>query len=154
VSERTKLRWSFASAVALSLITLFVFLVFQNFGPESAVRRLHAVTYRIADYIPREEAFDLQLVKLSDLAELRAVTLANDPQALKGLIEILRISAYTRARYEIVRLDYQTPSLVVAVVQYNQPGAEEPQFFVWIVKLDGRTWKIDPAATVKLMSTR
>lgn len=113
------------AAATLAVVTLAVFGVFQNYGPESAVRRFH---HAVANGDARELA---QVIEGS--ANTSAVR-----DLSRFVDEALRASG---ANYQIVTSD-RTPTQVDMLARYE---GRPP--IVWVVVKDRDRWRIDPYLT-------
>ncbi len=116
------------SAVALTLLTLFVFWVLQDYGPESAIRRFH-------DAVLNGDTHVLAQVTQEDIRDPRVAHLA---QAVTWLDQ-------QGARSVILGM-HREPKLVAAEVQYTLPDGGEGRTW-WIVVKIQRTWKVDASQT-------
>lgn len=116
-----------ASAV-LAAITLGVFYVVRDYGPESAIRRF-------------------QFAVLSrDTNALGAVTLQplNDP-SVQHLVTSVEMLTQRGANYQILQMN-RGPDAVVAAVQYTLSNGESAPTY-WVVVKQNRTWKVDTLET-------
>ena len=133
-----KARITRASAIAaavLALGTLGVFIRLQEYGPESAIRKFH------------------QALQRGSLPALQRVT-EEDVNAPGVQLLAIRVAAYLRAggnRFRILRTD-RTPTEVRAAVAYTAPGGP-PQYMVWVVNRQGRTWKVSARKTAQVMAS-
>jgi hypothetical protein len=139
---------SIAAAIGLALITLFVFFVLQDFGPESTARRFNSMGDRLVSYIPPTVHCKLSLLRDKEARELAdiSVNFPNDPR-LQFLLDQVRDMAYSHASFEIVRLDYRNPSLAIAVVRYRPAGEQDSAYSIWIIELKDNAWRINPQKT-------
>lgn len=119
----------FAAAAVLATVTLSVFAVFQNYGPESAVRRFHhAVTY---DDFGEMAQVVTQGINSSAVKELRA----DVAQAMQGSSGYYRILTSDRSEKQVVML---------AKYQSTPP-------IVWVVVKQRAGWRIDPYLTLQAL---
>jgi hypothetical protein len=148
VSSGGKRLWSYASACGLAAVTLFVFFVLQDFGPESSARRFNSLGNKLTSYIPGTVRVRLDLLRKEEAIELNRITTnyPNDP-ALADLLEFVREQAYVHASFEIVRLDYKTPTLAIAVIRYVSANPNLTGYYVWILELKQGEWRINPKRT-------
>ena len=119
----------FAAAAVLATVTLCVFGVFQNYGPESAVRRFH------------------HAVAHDDLGEMaQVVTQGVDSSAMKELRGyVSRALAGSGAGYRILTSDRSEKQVVMLAKYQSTPP------IVWVVvKLPGG-WRIDPYLTLQAL---
>jgi hypothetical protein len=158
--KRRSAGWSsYVTASVLAAGVLFVFWVFQYYGPQSAVRRYQVLVSNISSYLPDEEQLSdgrapgesWALVTARDLAELDRLTLEplDDPSTVR-LLDLVRPYAYARARYDIPRVDYPNPSKALAVTVYQVPGYR-PNAMVYVVQREGTTWKINSSETLQVL---
>jgi len=119
------------AAFVLAAVTLGVFAVFHDYGPESAIRRFHLAVVN------------------GDRAELQRVTEqpidTPGPQALRRWVLQMHEAG---AHYQLLRVE-RHPRAVYAAVVYSPPDGE-PYGTVWIVRKDDAFWKVDAAATADL----
>jgi hypothetical protein len=147
---------SYGSAALLSAIVLFVFFVLRGFGPESTIRELHLVGSRLNSYIPPTVKYNPELLRPREAALLRSITVLgpNDGAYLGPLMDrVIREADYANARYQIVRLDYKTPSLAIVVERYDLPQDSKPSFFLWIVELKDGAWRLNAKRTLETFAT-
>jgi hypothetical protein len=150
--DRTTLL-SYLSAGGISAVTLFVFWAFQNFGPDSAVRRLHVVVERINRYIPPEMPVQPRLLKPLDAYELSALCVngVSDPATEWMIDELVRPRLYARSKYSIYRTQYESFNKATTVMLYEIPGGKGADVYVLRKQRDG-PWQIDANETAKLWS--
>lgn len=120
-------------AAVLAFGVLGLFLRLQEYGPESALRKFHQA-------IERRSLGDLQRVTREDV---------RSPEVQSLVARVGYYMAVGGNRFRILRTD-RTPNEVRAAVAYPLPGGPSP-FVVWIVRRDGRTWKVDADATSRVM---
>jgi len=116
-------------AVLLTLLTVTVFFLFQNYGPESAVRRFQEA---VAAKDPRE---------VTDIC----VTGASQPTIarLAGWIEQLQ----NDGAVTVIRgMDRQPTLVLIQTVSELHDGRGVA--ITWVVKKQTDGWKIDPEGTV------
>jgi hypothetical protein len=120
------------ASLVLSFVTLSVFYVLQDYGPESAIRRFH------------------RAVRAGDSSELTRVTeqpIGSPPvQELVGWVNQMN---YLGARYQLLRVERQ-PREVYAALAYIAPNGEN-YATVWVVEKRGPIWKIDAARTATIL---
>ncbi len=128
-------RGTWGAALLLAVLTLSVFWVLQDVGPESAIRRFHQA-------LARRDAGELQSVTLQPLQ-------APAPQALVSRTQTLLTQG---ARFRVLRMD-RTPNQVIAEVAYVLPN-KTGTVMLWVIRNSDRTaaWRVDATAT--LMATR
>ena len=118
------------AAAAIAAVTLGVFATFQDYGPESAVRRFH---HAIANKSPNELA---QVVEGPiDTTSVHDLGLDVD-QALKA----------SGANYRIVKSE-RSPTQVEMLALY---GGRPP--IIWVVVKARDRWRIDPYLTLQASS--
>jgi len=129
---RPKPIYSYLAAALLATITIVTFAVFQNFGPQSVIRRFHMD-------VARGDWRDISQVSLEPWSAPATKTLYIDVQRLVQI----------NASYEIVGLKRGLrPNEVLATVDYRLPnGMESP--FEWHVVQTRTDWRVDCAATLK-----
>ena len=119
---------SAVTAAALMLLTLAVFSVLQDYGPESAIRRFR-------DAVRRMDGRALAAVTEEPLDDPRVTHLV---QAVKALDE-------SGASYQILRMDRE-PRRVAAEVLYTLPDGRQGQTW-WIVVKSRRAWRVEARET-------
>lgn len=128
-SSRTS---SLAAAGVLAALTLVVFYLLQNFGPESAIRRFHHGAGR------------------GDLSEMARATL-EDPSSdsFRFLAEIVR--EYGR-RGAQVRLGHVERGLgrAIATVDYVMPA--DYYTMIWVVDKKPAGWFVNTTETVRVLA--
>lgn len=131
MSERTpRLRSSLIAAGTLSALTLVVFFLLQNFGPESALRRFHMG------------------VASGDQVEMDRVSFrASGSNSTELLAVVLRRLMGQGAHMRIGRVE-RSASRVVTQVDYVLPG----QYFTiwWIVEKRRTGWLVNSDETLSL----
>ena len=136
--------WSYLAAGVLAVITLSVFYILRDFGPESTIREFHRAAEQICSYEPQSVPFRPAIVRLDQSLELVRIVsppdLANEH--LGFIIDSVRNEIYHGAQVDIVRVDYKSPSLAIVATQYSFPDGKLG-FGVWIVQLDHGHWRID-----------
>jgi hypothetical protein len=120
------------AALALSFVTLSVFYVLQDYGPESAIRRFHRAV-RIGDS--------------NDLARVTEQPIGSPP--VQELIAWVNQMNFIGARYQLLRVERQ-PREVYAALAYVAPNNEN-YATVWVVEKRGTSWKIDAARTATIL---
>ena len=123
----------YATAAVLSLITLTVFFVLQDYGPESTVRRFHQAT------VSRDDT------------ELRRVTAQDLDYPSVSYLRQSVYNAVVRNRAS-VRLGNvaREPGRAVAEVDYLSPFGSAT--ILWVVVETKAGWKIDADQTLSLLS--
>jgi hypothetical protein len=143
---------SYLAAAGLAGLTIFVFWAFQNYGPESSVRRLHTVVSRFCSYVPPEMPYDPSLLRREDALELESVLL--DPIGSRGtriMIDFLvRPAIYGNARFSIYKTDYPSPRTAVTAALYSPPMGGIPTTGIFVVQKPVRSWRINARRTVEL----
>jgi hypothetical protein len=116
-----------ASAATLAVVTLTVFATFQNYGPESAVRRFH------------------HGVQSGDEAEIaQVVATAPDTSAVKDLRKfVTAVLSAGGPSYRIVKSDRTTTQVDMLAIYDGRPP------IVWVVIKVRDGWKIDPYLTLQ-----
>jgi hypothetical protein len=149
--DRTPLL-SYLSAGAVACLTLFVFWAFQNFGPESAVRRLHAVVSRIDSYLPPDQPFNPELLKPEDSFELGdLVTESINSPSVHWLIDgLIRPRLVAQAKYSVYTTKYESVDRATTVMLYEVPGVKGAVVYV-LRKPAQRPWQVDAFETAKLL---
>ena len=122
-------RASLGAAGVLALAVAFVFYTLRDYGPESAVRRFH------------------RAVQVRYWTDLRRVTVQplESPSVQHLAAEVARLTQGTH-RHRLVRMDRGRDQARAAVV-YSYPGGLR-EVRIWIVELQGRTWKVDADKTL------
>jgi hypothetical protein len=130
-----------AAAVVLAAVTLLVFAVLRDYGPESAIRRFH------------------HAVEVGDLSELRRVTLQNsESEPTARLINWVANMEGLHARYRLLRMVRQG-RVVYAALEYELPNGER-YATVWVVRKPPRergeaeSWLVDAQDTVTILRDR
>jgi hypothetical protein len=121
------------SAAILSVVTLLVFFVLQDYGPESSLRKFHEA---IVQKDPRKLA-QVMTGQLSDPPNVEYVDLVGS--LLVG----------QNARYRLLRTDHRDGK-VGAEVQYLLPSGKTTTIY-WVLSKVGPDWRVDPALTQKIM---
>ena len=127
MKDGSRFPWAYLSAGILALLTLGVFYVLQDYGPESAIRKFHVAA------------------AAGDAGALQSVTQqpvrTQEVQILAAKVRRLLGEGY---RYQVLRMD-RSPTQVRAAVVYTVGNIELPE--IWVVEKDGRSWKIDAFTT-------
>lgn len=125
--------YSYLAGAGLAVLTLFIFFVFRDFGPQGVIRRFH------------EAAVSEQPARIAGLT----VEPYSSGAALElvGLVRELRMRG---ARFEIAKVQ-RFPGLAAAAVEYRFPnGATWAQ--VWFVQQEEARltvhWRINCLATL------
>jgi len=129
---------SIVPAAVLALLTLLVFYVLQDYGPESALRKFHEAALKgdsgsldrvsvggSADQVTREAAATVQYF-------------LKDPPSGGG------------GRYRLLRTDHRGRTVGAEAV-YVFPSGQTKTIY-WIVVKQGNRWRVDALATARLMS--
>jgi hypothetical protein len=125
---------SFLAAGALALVTLLVFFILQDYGPESSLRKFH-------EAIVQQDAKELGEVTTTNLADA-------DTKLAVNVVSTILVSG--NARYRLLMTDHQK-GWIGAEVQYVYPNGQTRTIY-WVVRKVGRDWKVDPTATRQIMS--
>jgi hypothetical protein len=120
---------------ALCAITLFVFGVLQDYGPEAAIRKFHTA---LSDKDPREIAY-LSYPPSTVPGELT-------PSASELTNFVYGNFIFNHATVQLYAMS-RRPEKAAAVVTYRFPNGRE-WAMTWIVRKTDRVWKIDTDATV------
>jgi hypothetical protein len=118
----------FAAAAVLATVTLCVFGVFQNYGPESAVRRFHHAA-----------AHD----DLGEMAQL--VTQDVHSSAVTQLVGIVKRALTGGTGYRILTSDRSDKQVVMLAKYESTPP------IVWVVVKESGSWRIDPYLTLQAL---
>jgi hypothetical protein len=126
---------AWVTAGALAAMTLFVFAVLQDYGPEAAIRRFHTA-------LAQNDARGI-------------MELSYPPSAQPGTItrSAYELSQFVRNRFVIRGARVQLyamsrrPDRAAAVVTYLLPEGAEAM--TWILRKSNREWKVDTAETVR-----
>jgi hypothetical protein len=119
----------FAAAAVLATVTLCVFGVLQNYGPESAVRRFH------------------HAVAHNDLNEMsQVVTQGVDSSAVTQLVAIVHRALTTGSGYYRIITSDRSERQVVMLARY-----ESTPPIVWVVVKARDGWRIDPYLTLQAL---
>jgi len=124
--------WRYVAVAVLSLLTLGVFYVLQDYGPESAIRRFH-------DAIVRGDGVELQRVTMEDIRSPNVRLLARDVN------NFLRNGAY-----QLVRME-RSQTQVKAAVVYRAKGSSELFPMIWVVEKQGSIWKVNADKTLTIL---
>lgn len=116
------------AAAALAVITIFVFWVLQDYGPESAIRRFH-------DAVLNRDPVALAQVTAEAL---------NDPNVVHLEQNVVQL-AQAGANYRILRMD-RGPRRVAAEVQYSLPDGRTGTT-MWVVVKQNRVWRVEASET-------
>ena len=120
--------YAYLSAAALALVTVFTFYVFQDFGPQSVLRRFHMDVAR------------------GDWDDAYRITIDNpDRTATRNLITFVDIAIKADASYEIGALK-RFHSEVLAFVEYRAPNGQI-QPVTLHVRQGPTDWRIDVRET-------
>lgn len=118
----------FAAAAVLATVTLSVFGVFQNYGPESAVRRFH------------------HAVAHDDRGEMaQLVTQGIDSSAVTQLVTIVKRALAGGTGYRILTSDRSDKQVVMLAKYESTPP------IVWVVVKQPGGWRIDPYLTLQAL---
>jgi hypothetical protein len=119
-------------AILLAAITLAVFWILQDYGPESAIRRFH------------------QAAITGDRDTLQGVSLHRiESPAVQELENDVRTLLRGGGAYRILRMD-RGPRRVSAEVVYGRPGSPVVIPMIWFVdKPEGhRSWRVNAPAII------
>lgn len=125
---------SILSSVVLAAITLLVFYMLQDYGPESALRKFH-------EAIVQRDAQTLNEVTMGG-------TQSQDVREAVSAIGSFLIQS--GARYRLLRTDHRGRQVGAEVV-YIFPSGQTRTIY-WIIVKSGNSWKVDPTATNRVMS--
>jgi hypothetical protein len=123
------------ASVLLSLLTLSVFYVLQDFGPESAIRK-----------------FNQAILDGDRNAEERASSQSLDGQEEQWLHTTVQRNLQAGGRLRLWQLDRHVdhpPSYVVAHVDYVFSNGSLP--FIFIVTYENHVWRVNPEATLAIL---
>lgn len=124
------------AALLLSALTLSVFAVLQNYGPESAVRRFHeAAVNRNAEQLRRVSVRDLQ-----DMPT-RYLTFRVD--------ELIRSGTRIQIRRTI-----REPRRVLVEVRYFFPGGGQTSLWWHVERQPNGEWRVNARRTLELARMR
>ena len=115
-------------SLVVAAITITVFGVLRDYGPESAIRKFHEA---VAKHDPQEL--------------LRVSTQGLDSYAEQWLVGRVEDNLRRGAWYRVARMD-RRPGLVVAEIDYVSPDGTEEQS-VWTVVLVEKRWLVDAEQT-------
>ncbi|HVT12351.1 MAG TPA: hypothetical protein VHE55_08790 [Fimbriimonadaceae bacterium] len=124
--------YSYLAAAALALVTIFTFYVFQDFGPQSVIRRFHID-------VARQDWRDIDLVAKENVSS----------PATQSMIRFVNEMVVNNASYEIVSLK-RLHKEVLAAVEYRLPNGAGVGV-VWHVVQSSNDWRVDCRATVEGM---
>ncbi len=151
MDQRRSRALSYLSAGLLAAVTLFVFFVLQNYGPESAVRRFHAAVSRVK--VSPDGRYDMPY---SAAEELQRVTMQRIGTASVGyLVRFTSERFAAGGTFQIVRVERGTENSnqMLAAVVYRIPGYL-PDAAIWVVEQprDGEgmrssDWKVNADGT-------
>ncbi len=120
------------AAAVLTVLTLSVFSVLREFGPESAVRKFHrAVLSNNRDEL------------------LLTIQQPASQSAFSYLAQNVWNFAKVGGRYQIRSLQRNT-NQVVAEVEYSYPNGQLIASTLWVVNREKAGWKINVDATAQL----
>ncbi len=125
VAEQARHGAKYAAAALLALVTLAVFYVLQDYGPESAIRRFHRAAQN------------------GDVRELQRVTAepVTNP-AVGEMYNWVRRMQRIGGRYRLARVERQ-PTRVYAALVYEIPNGEQYATVWVVVKPRGSTlWQV------------
>ncbi len=120
--------YSYLAAAALALVTIFTFYVFQDFGPQSVIRRFHID-------VARQDWRDINLVAKDNISS----------PATQDMIQFVHEMVVNNASYEIVSLK-RLHREVLAAVEYRLPNGAGVGV-VWHVVQGQNDWRVDCKAT-------
>lgn len=120
--------YSYLSAAALAVVTIFAFYVFQDFGPQSVIRRFHID-------VAREDWKDINLITKEDM-----------PRETRAMVRFVQQMVINNASYEIVSLR-RLHREVLAAVEYRLPNGAGVGV-VWHVSQTSSDWRVDCKATL------
>jgi len=117
-------------AAILGALTVGVFYVLRDFGPESALRKFHFA------------AISRDLEALDDVCDSAA-----DPDATRYLVTELQSAARRGARYEVGKV-VRKGDQAVATVIYRYPGQGIEIPTLWVVEKKDSRWRVNPHLTM------
>lgn len=122
--------YSYLAAAVLAVVTVFTFYVFQDFGPQSVIRRFHRDAVR------------------ADANDINAITTEgwNAPET-QWTVRFVQSLVGPNASYEIVRVA-RVRGEVLAFVQYRLPSGEA-LWIAWHVRQGPNDWRIDCRRTLE-----
>lgn len=136
VSKEPKVWTRIAAAGGLALLTLSVFFILRNYGPQTALRRFHIAAVQ-------GDRAGLQGVTLQDIRSQTADMLRQRVQyaaRIGGQFEILRV--LPKGRQAEVDVRYTFPSQGFAAIS------------VWRLRRERGSWKVDADETYRAMLTQ
>lgn len=141
--------YSYLAAAALALVTVFSFYVFQDFGPQSVLRRFHIDVAR-RDYadINRISTRSLKPEEVQALQQRNGFFRGWGPSGYICSFVLLQIA--NDASYEILYLK-RLHGEVLATVEYRWPNGNEFAV-VYHVQQTDRDWRIESDETAKAIS--
>lgn len=116
------------AAVVLAALTLTVFWMLRDYGPESAIRRYHAA-------VMARDPGKLQQSALQDI----------DSDANRILVASVNELLTSGARFRVLDVE-RTPTEVRAIVEYVFPTRRIPM--LWVVAKRQGLWRVDANQTV------
>lgn len=132
VTTRRDLIVNYGAAAVLALITLGVFSVLQDYGPESAIRRFHAA-------VMQEDAIELQTVTEQNVRTPAVRELAGQVH-----------SFLTQGNYQLLRME-RSPLQVRAAVVYTSRLTHEQFPMIWVVEQRNHVWRVDANKTLTIL---
>lgn len=122
-----------AAAAILAALTIAVFFALQNYGPESAVRRLHEA------FLRKDRAAFAQLLDEP----------LDDPSVSGVILTLERIAPYADSyRLESMERKVNAARLGVVYLRRSRIIAAAPW---WVDRVGSRVWRINATKTVKWM---
>ncbi|HLK16134.1 MAG TPA: hypothetical protein VKT78_15120 [Fimbriimonadaceae bacterium] len=122
------------ASILLALLTISVFYVLQDYGPESAVRKYN------------------EGVLTGDLAAVNQIsTQPVDPNDADWLRAYVQSFLRTGGRLRLMNMD-RTPDRSVAYVEYVEPEPPSIQF-LFVVRKQNHIWRISPTETRRVIES-
>lgn len=116
------------AAFTLAAVTLGVFAMLQNYGPESAVRRFH---HGVVTNDPKEIE--------------QVVTQSVNSSAVTELVNYVRGAMNAAGGYRVARVDRGGKQVDILTIYGDRAAV------VWVVTLESGRWRIDPFYTLQGM---
>jgi len=131
--------WSIISALVLACLTLGVFYVFQDFGPESAIRRFNEACIRNNDD-------ELQSVIAENFQR-------NNVLLLKQQLRTWYENGATMQLAEMERSEKEVRAAVLFTIPPNQDYPLGTQWaMIWVVTRRGKFWLVDANKTATILT--
>lgn len=121
-----------SAAALLGILTLGVFYVLQDYGPESSLRKFHRA------------AVNRNLREISEV-----IAKGSNPESVRVLAKMVYDYAHAGARYQLLHVKRENKR-VVAEVAYVLPGRPVVFPVLWVVEKEPDGWKVDINETDKI----